>query len=75
MPATSRVGRRLGPSSRALIVALQMRFARVREMGSGAVATEYAILVGFLVAAIVVGATLLGASISGWFSALADRIP
>ena len=40
----------------------------------GAVATEYAVLIAFMVVLIVAGVTAFGGDVSAWFSGLVDGI-
>jgi pilus assembly protein Flp/PilA len=55
--------------------ALAGRLASLRARDTGATATEYAILVGFIAVVIVVGVTAFGVSLNAWFTALASNLP
>ena len=46
----------------------------VRHDDTGATATEYALLVGFIALAIVLGVTAFGTQLSGVFNGFANRI-
>jgi len=45
------------------------------ERERGATATEYAILMSFIVFVVIAGITLFGSNLSIWFSNLANRLP
>jgi pilus assembly protein Flp/PilA len=55
----------------------RMRAALVKAMGSdsGVTAIEYALIGGLISMAIVVGATHIGVSISGFFNSIATAFP
>jgi pilus assembly protein Flp/PilA len=56
------------------LIALQLFMSTKRDEERGATATEYALLVAFIAFAIIVGATLFGDSVSGYFSELSGSV-
>ena len=59
-----------------MLAAMHARIDSVTEARKdrGATATEYAILVAFIAIAVIVGVTLFGNALSGWFSDLANTV-
>jgi pilus assembly protein Flp/PilA len=55
-----------------LIAALHARVDDAKDRG--ATATEYAILVAFIVIAVAGGVTVFGDALSGWFSGLMAKV-
>lgn len=57
-----------------LLNMLHMYATRHFSNERGAVATEYAILIAFMVILIVAGVTAFGGDLSSWFSGLVDGV-
>lgn len=57
-----------------MLTKMYVKFATWRDSDEGATATEYAVLVGFLAIALIIGATALAAGLNGYFGDLGDAI-
>lgn len=58
-----------------VIAALLDRVTRCAKPDEGATATEYAILMAFIAAVIIVGITVFGGQLNGWFTTMAGALP
>ena len=56
------------------LIALHLFMTTPRDEEKGATATEYALLVAFIAFAIIVGVTLFGSALSGYFSKLSTTV-
>ena len=56
------------------LIALHLFMTTPRDEEKGATATEYALLVAFIAFAIIVGVTLFGSALSGYFDKLSQTV-
>lgn len=57
-----------------MIVAMHTRILDITEKDRGATATEYALLVGLIALAIVLGVTFFGTTLNTWFNNLGTTV-